>query len=323
MPTDACLIDLALSAWPRIWAADLLRYLLAAAATAGLIAALPLRWTQSRQVRQVSPAAGQRWREFRYSMGTVLIFSLNGVLIFTGARAGVLQIYTDVAAHGWIHFAGSLLALVLAHDTWFYWTHRLLHRRGLFGWTHRTHHRSVAPTPWAAYSFAPAEAVVQAVFLTLILTVLPLHPAVIFVFLTHMIVRNVVGHAGVELAPRRWLAGWWGRWLTTTLHHDMHHAYGRCNYGLYFTWWDRIGGTEHPQYRARLRRLVQAEHGVQEPGTAPATDPGPPTRPPHRLRSSTTSPAAATPASSSGKPSAGAHCSAAPPSAGASMPPRV
>ena len=41
-------------------------------------------------------------------------------------------------------------------------------------------------------------------------------------------------------------------------HHDMHHAGGRWNYGLYFTWWDRIGRTEHPEYRQRLRQLVLA-----------------------------------------------------------------
>lgn len=55
--------------------------------------------------------------------------------------------------------------------------------------------------PWAAYSFAPAEAVIQAIFLTLILLALPLHSLVISVLLVHMIVRNVLGHAGVELMP--------------------------------------------------------------------------------------------------------------------------
>jgi Delta7-sterol 5-desaturase len=42
------------------------------------------------------------------------------------------------------------------------------------------------------------------------------------------------------------------------LHHEMHHAYGRHNYGLYFVWWDRWCGTEHPQYRLRLAALVSA-----------------------------------------------------------------
>jgi lathosterol oxidase len=102
----------------------------------------------------------------------------------------------------------------------------------------------------------PWFAALQAVFLPLTLLVLPLHPTVIFVFLAYMIVRNVLGHAGVELMPRSWLGGWWGRWFTTTLHHDLHHAGGRFNYGLYFTFWDRLCGTEHPQYQARLLALA-------------------------------------------------------------------
>jgi len=261
MQPDLCLFELALQAWPSIWLFDLLRYVVPAGLVVGLLALLPARWRARRSVQSRTPADGQRRREFLNSMLTVLIFSANGALIFAGAKAGVMRLYTDIGERGWAYAGVSLFVLVLAHDTWFYWTHRLLHRRSLFRWSHLTHHRSVAPTPWAAYSFAPVEAVLQAVFLTLILWVLPLHPLVIFVFLTHMIVRNVLGHAGVELMPRAWLAGWWGRWLTTTLHHDLHHSEGRHNYGLYFRWWDRIGGTEHPEYAARLQRFVGSLNG--------------------------------------------------------------
>lgn len=261
MPTSPCLFDLALHAWPAIWLIDLLRYLVPASMAAIVIARLPAAWRARRQVRDREPNPGQRRREFMHSMLTVLIFSANGALIFAGVKAGVLRLYGDFAAYGWVYAIASLVVLVLAHDTWFYWTHRLLHQRWLFRWAHQTHHRSVAPTPWAAYSFAAAEAVVQALFLSSVLLVLPLHPAVIFVFLAHMIVRNVLGHAGVELVPRAWLALWWGRWLTTTLHHDMHHAHGRFNYGLYFSWWDRVCGTEHPAYRERLRALVARDQG--------------------------------------------------------------
>jgi len=261
MQTDPGLVQLALQAWPTIWLTDLLRYLVPATLFAAALILLPKRWLAPRRVQARPPGRGQRRREFLYSMLTVVIFSANGALIFAGIQAGVLHMYFDIAAHGWAYAGISLLVLVLAHDTWFYWTHRLMHRRGLFRWTHLAHHRSVAPTPWAAYSFAPAEAVVQAVFLPLILLVLPLHPVVIFVFLSHMIVRNVLGHAGVELLPRTWLAGWWGRWLTTTLHHDLHHAEGRHNYGFYFLAWDRLCGTEHPEYRARLQRLIGSLDG--------------------------------------------------------------
>ena len=257
MPADPCLLQLALAAWPAIWVGDLLRYLIPAGVVALALSLLPSDWLSPRRVQLRSPVAGQRRREILFSMLTVLVFSANGALIYLGVKAGVLQLYTALDEFGWVYLAASLILLVLAHDTWFYWTHRLFHQPWVFRWTHRTHHRSVAPTPWAAYSFAPPEAALQAIFLTLMLLVVPLHPIVIFVFLVHMIVRNVLGHAGVELMPRAWLAGWWGRWLTTTLHHDMHHAQGGYNYGLYFTWWDRIGRTEHPDYRQQLGKLIQ------------------------------------------------------------------
>jgi lathosterol oxidase len=258
MQADTHPIQLALQAWPIIWLIDLLRYLVPTSVIALALALLPNPWRSRRSVQGHAPLGGQRRREFLNSMLTVLIFSANGGLIFAGAQCGILRLYTDITERGWAYAGFSLIVLVLAHDAWFYWTHRLLHQRWLFRWSHRTHHRSVAPTPWAAYSFAPAEAVVQAAFLTLMLLVLPLHPLVIFVFLAHMIIRNVLGHAGVELLPRAWLAGWWGRWLATTLHHDLHHSQGRHNYGLYFTWWDRVGRTEHPQYRLRLRQFVSS-----------------------------------------------------------------
>lgn len=267
MQADAHPLQLALQAWPAIWLVDLLRYLIAATLAALAIAALPRAWAARRNVQSRPPAPGQRRREFLHSMSTVLIFSANGALIFAGVRAGVLNLYDDMARYGWLYAAASLIVLLVAHDTWFYWTHRLLHHPRLFRASHLTHHRSVAPTPWAAYSFAPGEAVIQAIFLPLILLALPLHPTVIFVFLVVMIVRNVLGHAGVELMPRAWLAGWWGRWFATTLHHDLHHAHGRHNYGLYFTWWDRIAGTEHPEYRSRLRALAAQD----QRGTSSAT----------------------------------------------------
>jgi sterol desaturase/sphingolipid hydroxylase (fatty acid hydroxylase superfamily) len=269
-------LEQALNAWPAIWLVDALRYVVPATLVALTIAAMPASWRARRTVQTRRQAPGQRRREFANSMLTVLIFSANGAAIFAGIRAGWLCFYTDLERHGLPYAAASLVILIVAHDTWFYWTHRLMHLRGMFRWSHRTHHQSIAPTPWAAYSFAPAEAVVQAVFLPLILLVLPLHPTVIFVFLVHMIVRNVLGHAGVEFMPSRWLAGWWGRWLTTTLHHDMHHAHGRSNYGLYFRWWDRLCGTEHPDYAERLRLFVESLQTASRSGI-PSIKPSPST----------------------------------------------
>jgi lathosterol oxidase len=238
-----------------------------------VIAALDLAtgtWMRSRRVRGAGPAPGQQRHEFGHSMVAALVFSAVGTGVLVGHRLGLLRVYTDPAEFGLTWLVASFFVLVVLHDTWFYWTHRLMHGPRLFRGVHRTHHLSVAPTPWAAYSFSAPEAFVQALFLPVALLAVPAHPAVLFAWMAWMVLRNVMGHCGVELLPRAWLAGWWGRWCTTTLHHDMHHAAGHHNYGLYFLWWDRWCGTEHPDYRKRLAALVAG----MDASTLPVPDAG-------------------------------------------------
>jgi uncharacterized protein (DUF2147 family) len=145
-----------------------------------------------------------------------------------------------------------------------------MHHPRLFRSFHWTHHKSKTPTPWTAYAFDVPEAIVMVAFVPLWAAIVPMHDLAIFTFVTWQIVRNVMGHAGVELYPVSGkpsrLFGWWN----TTTHHDLHHQNGRSNYGLYFTWWDRWMGTEHPDYQAEvaafaicpLRRKKSARAGA-------------------------------------------------------------
>ena len=65
-----------------------------------------------------------------------------------------------------------------------------------------------------------------------------------------------MGHAGAEVHPAAFGPGRWLGWATTTTHHDLHHEGGRYNYGLYFRWWDKLMGTEHPGYRAKFEAVT-------------------------------------------------------------------
>jgi sterol desaturase/sphingolipid hydroxylase (fatty acid hydroxylase superfamily) len=49
---------------------------------------------------------------------------------------------------------------------------------------------------------------------------------------------------GWELFPRRLIHSRAGGWLITASHHHRHHEHYRCNYGLYFRFWDRLCGTD-------------------------------------------------------------------------------
>lgn len=269
----------ALQIWPYATAHDAIRYLLTVTLVLlGLAVAARLRsvrwgaiW-QARQVRIRPVRPGQRRSEWAWSMHSVLVFGAMGSLVWLGWQRGLFRILHDTQELGWGYALASLVLLIVLHDTWFYWTHRLLHLPRLMRWAHARHHRSLAPTPWAAYSFGTLDALINALYLPCVLWLMPLHEGVILIWGIHQTLRNALGHCGVEVIPLPWLRGFWGRWFTTTLHHEMHHAYSRGNYGLYFRWWDVWCGTEQVAYAPALNSLCAQI-------AAAASSPVPPAKP--------------------------------------------
>jgi Delta7-sterol 5-desaturase len=212
------------------------------------------RW-RSRLVNRAYAPARQIRREVAYSVSTAVVFSLVGAGLWLGARVGIFRVDRSVAEYGWGYFALTVVVLLVAQDAYFYWTHRAMHHPLLFRYVHRTHHRSHDPSPFTAYAFSPAEALVHAAFVPLVALVLPLHPMALFVFMTVMIARNVFGHMGIELFPSWFVRSRWTRWSTTTTHHTLHHHRVGTNYGLYFTWWDRWMRTTDPTYEATFEAV--------------------------------------------------------------------
>jgi lathosterol oxidase len=196
------------------------------------------------------------WREILASLRTVLIFSLVGLTIALSERLGLLAIYENPLERGLPYFLFNLAVLIVLHDAWFYWTHKIMHRPGLFRWFHRLHHRSHNPSPWTSYAFDASEAAVNAIYLPLALVLMPTSLLAAFLFVAHMMLRNAIGHCGYEVFPARRDGRPLIGWLTTVTHHDLHHARPRWNLGLYFTWWDRLMGTEDPTYHAAFARAV-------------------------------------------------------------------
>jgi len=208
-----------------------------------------------RKIQAAFPASAEMRREVAYSLLSFLVFCGSGILTATLYRLGWTKLYHHFSDHGWPYFWFSLGAMIFLHDTWFYWTHRLMHWRPLFPIFHRVHHLSHNPTPWAAFSFDPLEAVVQAVIFPLAALVLPMHPLVALLWLLYMTLMNVFGHLGFEILPSWFLRNRFLRWYNTSVHHNMHHRYVHCNYGLYFNIWDRLMGTNHPRYEQEYERV--------------------------------------------------------------------
>ncbi len=205
------------------------------------------RW-QKRRLHHEIISRKQIVTEIGWSMLSCLIFAGAGTLGRTLWAQGYTKVYLDVSTYGWIYFFASLPLLLFVHDTYFYFTHRLMHLPRLFRVIHKAHHESRHPSPFSSFSFHPIEAVIEALILPILVTVIPTHPAILLAFLTIMSIFGVVNHTGYEIYSQAFVSNRWLRhWLTTT-HHEMHHSHYRTNYSLYFTFWDRWLNTEHPDY---------------------------------------------------------------------------
>lgn len=234
--------------WPIIYLFDLFRYLIPASLFFLGFWVIGKGGLMHLFIRRTMPPSRQLRREFAYSMSTVLIFSLVGFGIHLAERAELTKIYYDVDDYGIAYMFISLIISILFHDFYFYWTHRMMHHKSVFRYVHHVHHESANPSPWAAYSFHPWEALIQAMVMPALVFTIPLHPFTVFIFLAYMIIRNVIGHLGFEILPKGFTKNKWMNWNTAVTHHSMHHEHFHGNYGLYFTWWDKLMKTEHADY---------------------------------------------------------------------------
>jgi lathosterol oxidase len=246
-----------------------LRYFLAAG-IAWVLAYLIFRrrWSHRKIVRR-QPLGSDVRREIGYSVLTLLIFGAVGAATVFARKAGYTQMYFRVEQHGWPWFFATIGLTILLHDTYFFWTHRLMHHPRLFRLFHRAHHLSNNPTPWASYAFSPLEALVQASIFPLAVFVMPIHPLAFFCFMLWQVSFNVAGHTGYEFHPRWLMDSWLGKVFNTPTNHIMHHEHFRGNYGLYFNVWDRLMGTNHERYETRFREVTSRPRATA-PGSVEA-----------------------------------------------------
>ncbi|HEY5713145.1 MAG TPA: sterol desaturase family protein [Allosphingosinicella sp.] len=184
-------------------------------------------------------------REILWSLASAFIYGAPAGLLAWGWQArGWTRVYSDVGDFPLWWLPASVVVYLALHDSWFYWTHRWMHRPALFRAAHAVHHASRPPTAWAAMSFHPWEAITGAVVIPVLVLVIPIHIGALFAVLTVMTVMGVTNHMGWELFPNWLVRGPAGAWLITASHHQRHHQHYGSNYGLYFRFWDRLCGTD-------------------------------------------------------------------------------
>jgi len=205
------------------------------------------KW-QKKRLQFEFPKRNDYYREVKYSIITIVIYAVIGMIAFVNPIKKYNLVYEDVDQYGMIWWLCSILLMILLQDTYFYWTHRAMHHKSIFRLFHLIHHKSTNPSPWASYSFHPLEGIVEACVIFPIIFMIPFHRTALMVFLIITIIHNVYVHLGYEILPKRFHLHPIGKWINTSVNHNMHHTHFKGNYGLYFLFWDRWLGTLNPKY---------------------------------------------------------------------------
>src|SRR5262245_35682390 len=80
-----------------------------------------------RRILETASPLSQVGREVYHSLRSLAIFGIVAGVIVYVALSGWTRIYVNIEDYGWGWFAASLALMIVIHDTYFYWTHRLMH----------------------------------------------------------------------------------------------------------------------------------------------------------------------------------------------------
>ena len=202
-----------------------------------------LKKFEVRKINKKKYKKGQLQKEIKWSLITSILFALSGTITVILWQKGFTKIYLKIDHYGWWYLPFSLLLFMLLQETYYYWLHRWMHRPQVFKIVHKIHHESLIASPFTAFSFHPIEGLLQAIFLPVMLMILPMHYFVIIILLTIMTFSSVVNHLDIEIYSKD-AKNTFRKWVIGATNHSLHHQFFKCNYGLYFTFWDKIKKTE-------------------------------------------------------------------------------
>jgi sterol desaturase/sphingolipid hydroxylase (fatty acid hydroxylase superfamily) len=215
----------------------LLRYFLVAGGTYWLFYS-----SANKSLNLKSPPAKLIIKDITLSIAATIASAICAALVMTIYDSGATRLYSATSDYGRWYLILSFIGVILLQDTCYYFFHRGFHHPLVYDWLHKGHHRSKNPTPWTSFALDFPEALIQGLFLVVIVFLVPLHFSVLALWLITMTIWSLVNHLGFELFPN-FPHHWLGKWLISSDHHSLHHRRYTRHYGLYFTIWDRLLGT--------------------------------------------------------------------------------
>jgi sterol desaturase/sphingolipid hydroxylase (fatty acid hydroxylase superfamily) len=230
----------------------LLRYFLIAGGSYWFFYSFLDKFISQKSLLRSPPKSQSIKREIKMAVISAIVFALVAAFVITEYDWGITHLYKDLDRYGHWYLGVSFVMVLLIQDTYFYFLHRLFHHPLLFKWIHWGHHRSGEPTPWTSFAFDLPEALIQGLFFVSIVLIIPLHFFTLLAVLLTMTVWAVWNHLGFEIFSTSFPTHWLGKWLIGSTHHAIHHRKYTVHYGLYFTFWDKICGTQDIHYQDKF-----------------------------------------------------------------------
>ncbi|MGQ0456970.1 MAG: sterol desaturase family protein [Hyphomicrobium sp.] len=190
----------------------------------------------------------QMRRELLNSIHTPIHAALLAAFLFAG-------FFMERSGAGF--FATLALAFVWA-EIWHYVSHRAFHVNALH-WIHAEHHKSHINSPFTAISFSFSEKLIFDLgylgALAALDSLVALNFYGIAAWYVGYLIVNSFGHANFEFRPETYNA-FFGKLLTTTAYHSLHHSRYTGNYGLATRVLDRMFATEWMDYERLYTRVA-------------------------------------------------------------------
>ncbi|KAJ2926830.1 hypothetical protein H1R20_g10274, partial [Candolleomyces eurysporus] len=157
---------------------------------------------------------------------------------FQAEVMGYSKLYDGLDTYGYAYLIFSVPFFLVFTDYLVYWIHRWLHLPFFYKYIHKPHHKWIVPTPFASHAFHPMDGYAQSLPYHLFVYIFPIHRITYLALFVAVNIWTVFIHDS-DMVTGHPLE----KIINGPAHHTLHHIYFTVNYGQYFTWADRWGGS--------------------------------------------------------------------------------
>ncbi|MFN3402955.1 MAG: sterol desaturase family protein [Cytophagaceae bacterium] len=226
-----------------------LRYLIIAGIFFFIFQSVFKKHHSTRSLNKYPVPSKQIISEIKNSLISSVIFGIVAAMWIAAWNKGWVKVYMAVSEYPIWVMPVTLPVYMFLHETYYYFIHRWMHTKTIYRLVHKEHHNSIHTTAFTSFSFHPIESLLQAVIIPFLTLIIPIHFSILLLYLTIMTVSAVINHLSVEIYPKNFQKNIAGKWLIGATHHSLHHGKFNCNFGLHFTFWDKILKTESPEFQ--------------------------------------------------------------------------